>query len=88
MDIITQDEVINLVTQKAQQLGMPVFLVGGIVRDHCSGSSNDLDLVVKGRHHAGSVTGARLRGKVTTHTRFRTATIDIGFGSLIRTTSA
>ena len=74
-----QNEVINLVTRKAQHLGMPVFLVGGFVRDLLLGiNSIDLDLVVEGD----AILLARSLaqdsgGKVTAHTHFRTATIDI-----------
>ncbi|OGO21092.1 MAG: hypothetical protein A2Y54_00595 [Chloroflexi bacterium RBG_16_51_16] len=74
-----QNEIISRVTQKTQSLGMPLFLVGGIVRDLLLGiNSKDLDLVVEGDAILLARSLAQdYGGKVTAHTRFRTATIDI-----------
>ncbi len=63
----------------ADELGMSVFVVGGIVRDLLRGGGTfDLDLVVEGDGIAfARALAHETSGKVTTHARFRTATVTL-----------
>ena len=70
-------EILSIAGQVAGEQQHKLYMVGGIVRDLLLGrSSLDLDLVVEGdaieisRHFA-----EKVKGKVTFHTRFLTATV-------------
>ncbi len=66
----------------ADEMGMPIFVVGGIVRDLLLGVSTfDLDLVVEGDGIAFARAFARdTGGQVTVHDRFGTATVTLEEG--------
>lgn len=66
----------------ADEMGMPVFVVGGIVRDLLLGVSTfDLDLVVEGDGITFAWAFAReTGGHVTAHARFGTATVTLEEG--------
>jgi tRNA nucleotidyltransferase (CCA-adding enzyme) len=70
-------EILSIADKIAKQQNVKLYMVGGMVRDLLLGrSSLDLDLVVEGD----AVTIANrfaeiVRGKVTVHTRFHTATV-------------
>ena len=74
-----QQEIIRLITQQATQLGMPSYIVGGLVRDILMGvSSNDLDIVVEGDATALARALVHDYGcKATYHSKFKTATLDV-----------
>ena len=56
--------------------GMPVYLVGGAVRDLLLGRDrNDLDIAVEGD---AAMLGRRLGGDISVHERFATATVRFG----------
>ena len=79
-------ELIKTVGKQASELGMRVFLVGGIVRDLLLGfEQNDLDFVVEGD---ALLLAENLRGKVPhrkliTHQRFKTASLILKNGQKI-----
>lgn len=67
----------------ADQLGMPLFLVGGAARDALLGTpTTDADLVVEGDGpgYAGRLAGA-FNGTIRRHSRFGTATVTPGDGA-------
>ncbi|MDE2778646.1 MAG: CCA tRNA nucleotidyltransferase [Chloroflexota bacterium] len=68
----------------ASELGLSVFLVGGPVRDWLLGlRSRDLDFVVEGDAAALARTLAdRVGGRVTSYSKFGTATVALGSGHL------
>ncbi|OGO27536.1 MAG: hypothetical protein A2W33_08245 [Chloroflexi bacterium RBG_16_52_11] len=68
------------ISAQAATLGMPIYLVGGFVRDLLLGQSGlDFDLVVEGDAIAlARSLAVRYGGKVTTHAKFKTAKLDIG----------
>ena len=70
---------LNSVAKEASQTGMPLYVVGGSVRDLLLGRPfKDLDLVVEG--DAGLLAlqvSKELTGDVTSHSRFGTATIKL-----------
>lgn len=71
-------EVLAVAARIAAGMGMSLYLVGGIIRDLLLvKKSYDLDIVVEGDavSLANSFSEA-VRGKVTTHQRFRTATVN------------
>ena len=63
------------IADQAATLGMPCYLVGGFVRDLLLGKSvNDLDIVVEGDAiELGVALVKKHNGKLTPHTKFRTA---------------
>ncbi|MCE2464925.1 MAG: CCA tRNA nucleotidyltransferase [Dehalococcoidia bacterium] len=67
------------VSDNAEAIGMPLYLVGGSVRDLILGRPiKDLDLVVEGdATQVASELGEKHSGKVTLHPRFGTATISL-----------
>ena len=73
------DHLLTVATEGASQLGMPLYLVGGPVRDLVLGrSSEDLDLVVEGdAARLAAKIGERLSAKVVIHSRFGTATVKV-----------
>ena len=73
------DHLLTAATEGASQLGMPLYLVGGPVRDLVLGrSSEDLDLVVEGdAARLAAKIGERLSAKVVVHSRFGTATVKV-----------
>ena len=70
-------EILSIADQVAGQQQYKLFMVGGIVRDLLLGrSSLDLDLVVEGdAMEVARYFAEKVQGKVTVHTRFRTATV-------------
>ena len=66
---------LSIIADQAASLGMPCYLVGGFVRDLLLGKSvNDLDIVVEGDAiELGAALVKKHGGKLTPHTRFRTA---------------
>lgn len=64
----------------AASRGVPIYLVGGAVRDMLLGlPSLDLDLVVEGDAiKIGNELARQTGGKLTTHTRFNTASLVVG----------
>jgi tRNA nucleotidyltransferase (CCA-adding enzyme) len=66
---------LSSIADQAASLGMPCYLVGGFVRDLLLGKSvNDLDIVVEGDAiELGAALVKKYGGKLTPHTRFRTA---------------
>ncbi|MGZ9220632.1 MAG: CCA tRNA nucleotidyltransferase [Anaerolineales bacterium] len=66
---------IRLVRMEAEKLGLPLFIVGGSVRDLVLGRAvNDFDLIVEGDAIAlARSLASRHGGKVTAHTEFGTA---------------
>ena len=73
------DHVLTVATEGASELGMPLYLVGGPVRDLVLGrSSEDLDLVVEGdAARLATMVAERLSAKVVIHSRFGTATVKV-----------
>jgi tRNA nucleotidyltransferase (CCA-adding enzyme) len=66
---------LSSIANQAASLGMPCYLVGGFVRDLLLGKSvNDLDIVVEGDAiELGAALVKKHGGKLTSHTKFRTA---------------
>ncbi len=66
---------LSSIADQAASLGMPCYLVGGFVRDLLLGKSvNDLDIVVEGDAiELGVALVKKHGGKLTPHTKFRTA---------------
>jgi len=75
-------ELLLRVGETAARLGLPVYLVGGFVRDVLLGlEPNDFDLVVEGEAQQLAKTLAReIGGEVTTHAPFGTATWQVPEG--------
>ena len=74
-----QLELIRLVAADATALGLPLYIVGGFVRDILIGHGNlDIDLVVEGNApKLARDLVEKYGGKVTVHSRFGTAKWDI-----------
>lgn len=74
-----QLEIIHCVAKEATQLGYPLYIVGGVVRDLVLGrASTDFDLVVEGDAPAlGRVLEEKYGGKVIVHSKFGTAKWDV-----------
>ncbi len=70
-------EVVYLARDISGRLNMPAYLVGGFVRDLILGRNNfDLDIVIEGDGiRFASALAAALKTRVTSHARFKTATI-------------
>lgn len=70
------------ITIVADERGVSVWLVGGMVRDLLVGrSSLDIDIVVEGDGAAfAGILGKRLGGRVLVHRQFGTATMDVPCG--------
>ena len=68
-------QIIKAVSEEARTNHLPVYIVGGFVRDFLLGSSTyDFDIVVEGDAIAlGNALVAKHGGKLTTHSRFGTA---------------
>lgn len=73
---------IRLAEESATRDGIPVYLVGGFVRDLILGVKNlDLDLVVEGDGiRLAELIAAHVKAKLIRHRRFGTATVVIGPG--------
>lgn len=71
-----QREIVQRILAQAEALGMPLYLVGGFVRDALLDRPvNDFDLVVEGdAHKLGRALVQRFGGRVTVHASFKTAT--------------
>jgi len=69
--------IINMISKKAKDEGVRVYLVGGFVRDMILGVKNyDLDVVVEGDAIGfASVMARVLKGSLVAHHRFGTATV-------------
>lgn len=82
-------EITNVSARVATGMGMNAYIVGGIVRDLLLGrESIDLDIVVEGDAvKLASSVGEIVRGKVTVHKQFRTATMKWNGGSVDFTTA-
>ncbi len=74
----------------ADTMELPMFAVGGFVRDLLLGRENfDVDLVVEGNALAfAKQAGAHLKGKVKVHNRFGTAQLLLGHGLKIDVATA
>jgi tRNA nucleotidyltransferase (CCA-adding enzyme) len=70
-----QSRLLNIVAEEAIHLHLPLYIVGGFVRDLILGAPGlDFDLVVEGDAIAlATAVAHRLGGKITAHTRFKTA---------------
>ena len=66
----------------AEKMSMPVFIVGGFVRDLLLGNENfDIDLLVEGDGIAfARKLAVKLKASLTAHPEFGTATLDLGEG--------
>src|SRR5215212_10369217 len=66
---------LDLVVREASQLGLPLYIVGGAVRDLALGRRfNDFDLTVEGNAIAlARALASKHGGGVTAHTKFGTA---------------
>ena len=81
-----QGALLRLVTDEASRRQLPLYIVGGFVRDLLLGCpATDFDLVVEGEAipFAHSLAG-NYGGKVTIHSRFGTATWNLDGGTLNR----
>jgi len=78
-DIFVDDPIFKIVSEEAQKLNIPVYVVGGYVRDRLlKKPSKDVDFTCVGDAHAlAKRVAQRLSGKpkVATYKRFRTASI-------------
>ena len=70
-------EILKIAGQTADEIGMDVYLVGGLVRDLLRAKRNlDIDIVVEGDGiKFAENLAVRLNGRVVTHKRFQTAKI-------------
>jgi tRNA nucleotidyltransferase (CCA-adding enzyme) len=80
-----QLDLIQCVAKEATELGFPLYIVGGVVRDLVLGRvSTDFDLVVEGDAPTlARALEAKYGGKVTEHSRFGTAKWDIQKSSIV-----
>ncbi len=83
-------ELLPAVRETADRLGVPVYLVGGVVRDLLLGRPNeDVDLVVEGDGIAfAGALAARLGGRVHPHPPFLTAVVTLRDGHRVDVASA